>query len=371
MKTNIIKKAVCTLLAASCLFSVSCGQKRSELALYGVGPDGDVMAGMTEGMFSYFLSQQKSQYYTVLRFNDNTITSDSPEIWNRKAPSGKTFGEEFFEDALDEAETLMTANTMLYSMPSADSKKKHYELPEDYLDYIDSLVAQNAIEKYGSVMAFEDYLLNFGATLEDYTNLYIMTANADLLKEALFADGTGAYQITEEEKKQYFANNYYSVRHIFINTSYDEKIDGTKAPASPAETQKRTEKASEILAFIRGGGTYEEAEKEFTQSYVTVYAGVSSMDINSSTANAPELGEALKTMSVGEVREVTSKYGIHIIQRVKTDPEAFDDNESVYVGIRNAIINKLYPEIVDANRDFVTVNRDVVEKYSLATAVLP
>ncbi|MBR5528652.1 MAG: hypothetical protein IKV97_06565, partial [Clostridia bacterium] len=262
MKTNIIKKAVCTLLAASCLFSVSCGQKRSELALYGVGPDGDVMAGMTEGMFSYFLSQQKSQYYTVLRFNDNTITSDSPEIWNRKAPSGKTFGEEFFEDALDEAETLMTANTMLYSMPSADSKKKHYELPEDYLDYIDSLVAQNAIEKYGSVMAFEDYLLNFGATLEDYTNLYIMTANADLLKEALFADGTGAYQITEEEKKQYFANNYYSVRHIFINTSYDEKIDGTKAPASPAETQKRTEKASEILAFIRGGGTYEEAEKE-------------------------------------------------------------------------------------------------------------
>lgn len=370
-KLHAAKAAICAILVLSMLFCSGCAGKTKDLALYGTGPDGKVLSHMTPGMFSYFLSQQKSTYFTVLSFNDSSITSDSPEIWSRPAPDGGTYGEKFFEDVLNEAKTLVTANTMLYSLPSADEKKDHYELPEDYLDYVDSLIVQNAIDKYGSVMAFEDYLLNFGTTLEDYTNLYIMTANVDLLKEALFADGTGAYQISDEEKKQYYSNNYYSVRHIFVNTAYDEKMDGTRAPLSPAESAKRTEKATEIYNFILGGGTFEQAAEQFTESYVAVYKGEASMDINSSTTNAPELGDALKKMSVGEVRTVNSNYGIHIIQRTKTDPEAYDDNESVLKAIRNAIVNKLYPEIVAANEDVVTVNEDVVGNYSLATAVLP
>jgi len=185
-KLHAAKAAICAILVLSMLFCSGCAGKTKDLALYGTGPDGKVLSHMTPGMFSYFLSQQKSTYFTVLSFNDSSITSDSPEIWSRPAPDGGTYGEKFFEDVLNEAKTLVTANTMLYSLPSADEKKDHYELPEDYLDYVDSLIVQNAIDKYGSVMAFEDYLLNFGTTLEDYTNLYIMTANVDLLKEEYY-----------------------------------------------------------------------------------------------------------------------------------------------------------------------------------------
>lgn len=367
---RLFKTILCITLAACALFTFSCSDKRDSYAIYGISPDGKIAAGMTEGMFSYFLSQQKVTYYTVLRFNDPTITADSPEIWEKTSPEGVAYGERFYEDVIKEARELITANTILYSMPSPDGKG-NYTLPEEYTDYVNSLVTKNAIEKYGSVMAFENYLLNFGATLEDYTNLYIMTANVDLLKEAMFDDNTGLYRISEEEKKKYYEDNYYSVRHIFINTAYDEKIDGTRAPLTEAEAAKRKDISGQILSFIKSGATFEEAAESFTQKFVTVYPGAAQMDITSSTANAPELGEALKTMSIGEVRAVNSAYGVHILERVPTDPDTYDDDKETLEAIRSAIANKLYPEIIEANSDIVTVNQDITGKYSLADAIMP
>lgn len=365
-----LKAILCALLAVCMLFMFSCTVKKDSYAIYGTSADGKVRAAMTEGMFSYFLSQQKVTYFAVLRFNDPTITADSPEIWQKTSPEGVSYGDRFFEDVLSEAKKLITANTILYSMPSADGKG-NYTLPEDYTDYVNSLVIKNAVEKYGSVMAFENYLLNFGTTLEDYTNLYIMTANVDLLKEAMFDDNGGLYRISDQEKKQYYEDNYYSVRHIFVNTVYDEKIDGTRAPLSEAETNKRNGTAQQILSFMMSGGTLEEASENFTQSYVTVYPGISQMDITSSTANAPELGKALKEMSVGEIRLVRSDYGVHILERVPTDPENYNADPETVEAIRSAIANKLYPEIIETNSDIVTVNSDIVGKYSLETAVMP
>lgn len=346
---------------------------KTDYALYAVNEDGKITAnaGMTEGMFSYFLSQHKGQYYAVLRYNDSSISSDSPEIWTKTAPDGETYEKKFFDDTVDEAKALCAANAILYSMPSAENPKKNYSLPEDYIDYVDALVRQNAINSYGSVMAFESYLKNYGATLEDYTDLYIMTANIDLLKEALFNDETGSMRISEEDKKQYYAENYYSVKHIFVNSSYDEKIDGTRSPLSHAESQKRIAAAEEIYKFINDGGSFEQAKQSFTQSYVTVYDGVSAMDISSETPNAPELGEALKNMELGELRKVDSEYGIHIIQRVETAAENYNANETVASSINSRLSNLRYEELIKQYTDNININYDIVGNYTISAAVLP
>lgn len=368
---NIFRAIICVLLVFSMVFAVSCSNKKENAAIYGLDKDAKLKAYMTEGMFSYFLSEQKNKYFAVLCYNDPTITRDTPDIWERKAPDGVSFGEKLYQDVIEEAKNIVAANTILYSLQSPDDSSKSYELPEDYLDYVSALVKNNAIEKYGSVMDFESYLLNFGTTLEDYTNLYIMTANTDLLKDAMFSDTVGIYKISDAEIKKYYADNYYSVKHIFINTVYDEKIDGTRAPLTEAETQRREEVAQNIFSYINAGGSYEAASSEFTQSFVTVYPSTSQMDISSSTANAPELGEALKKMSVGETRSVKSSFGYHIIQRVETNPEEYNKDEKAVNSIRSAIANKIYPEIIDANKDLVYINDDILSKYSMATAILP
>lgn len=355
----------------SCVLLLSsCATNTSRYALYGKYPNGKVRAYMTEGMFSYFLSQQKASYLQVLIYNDKSITGDSPEIWQRPSPDGRTYEKVFFEETVNDAAELVAANYLLYSFTSTTDPKKEYTLPEDYLDYVDSLIAKNAESKYGSLSAFEDYLLNFGATLEDYTQLYIMTANVDLLKDALFAEN-GMAAITEKQIKDYYAENYYSVRHIFINTAYDEKIDGTRAPLSAAESQKRQNTADAVLAFINSGGSFDQAKDAFTESYVSVYQGISQMDITAQTANAPELGEALKTMEVDEVRAVSSQYGIHILQRVATDPDAYAQDETVVSKITSALKNKLYPDIIASYLPEIVTNGDIVGKYSMAAAQMP
>lgn len=372
MKTkNLLKSIICIILSFSAIFLFSCANKKENSAIYGLDENGKLKAYMTEGMFSYFLSEQKNKYFAVLCYNDPTITEDTPEVWERKAPDGVSYGEKFFADVLEEASDIVAANTILYSLQSPDNASKSYELPADYIEYVSALVKQNAIEKYGSVMAFESYLLNFGTTLEDYTNLYIMTANTDLLKDAMFSDTVGIYKISDKEIKDYYKENYYSVRHIFVNTVYDEKIDGTRAPLSEAETARRESVAGDIFAYISSGESYESALKDFNQSFVTVYPSAAQMDISSSTANAPELGEALKKMAVNEVRSVKSAYGYHIIKRVETDPESFNKDEDVVKSIRSAIANKIYPEIIDANKDIVHINEEIVGKYSMSSAILP
>lgn len=364
------KKSLLCLSLAGVLMLGSCAASSSDYVLYGRYPNGKIRAYMTDGMFRYFLAQQKSTYLQVLMYNDKSITGDSPEVWQALSPDGRTYEEVFFEDVVSEATELVAANYLLYSFTSTSDPNKEYTLPEDYLDYVDALIAQNAVENYGSLDDFEDYLLNFGATLRDYTDLYIMTANVDLLKDAVFSDG-GIAPITDERIKAYYAENYYSVKHVFINTAYDEKIDGTKAPLSDAEQKKRSETADRILAFVKSGGSFDEIGTRFSESYVTAYSGVNTMDCTAQTTNAPELGEALKTMEVGEVRSVASQYGIHILKRVETDPETYKDNESTVSAITASLKNALYPEIIALYTSQITVDEEKLSEYSLASAVLP
>ena len=161
------------------------------------------------------------------------------------------------------------------------------------------------------------------------------------------------------------------MRHIFVNTAYDEKIDGTRAPLSSAESEKRSDTAQKIYADIASGESFESAAEKYTESYVAVYPGVNQMDISSGTANAPELGEALKQMEIDEVRMVRSSYGLHIIKRVATDPDNYNADETTVQNITSALKNKLYPEVIALYTPKIVTNGDIIGKYSMATAQLP
>ncbi len=365
MKNKLLR--IVLLALAFSLVLCSCGKSEKDYAVYAKDSSGNIISGMTEGMFSYFLSQQKSNYLMVLMFNDKTLIGDTPEAWDKLSPDGRSYGDAFYDTIVEEAKNIVAANAVLFSQENSDGKK--YSLPEDYLDYVDALVRRNAQEKYGNVMNFESYLMNFGATLEDYTQLYLMTANVDLLKEAMFSDG-GWFGIPDEDKKKYYTDNYYTVEHVFVDTAYETKIDGTKAPLSDAEVRNREAIAHSIKLDVENGILLSELADSYTQSYVTVYPGRSSMDINGSTS-VKELGDAVKTMKLGEVREVSSAYGIHIIKRVETDPEAFDDDETIKSSITSILANERYPEKLSELAGEIEINPEIIESFDIRNVILP
>ncbi len=364
MIKNLTKTLLCALLCASSLLCFSCAEKTENHALCGYDSEGKHMPEtcMTEGMYSFFLSQKKSEYLPVLVLNYSDFSGEYDELWGLTAPDGKTYEEHFTDIIIDDAKKIVAANVILY---------ENFVSQDAYLDYMTATVENYAIEKYGSVMGFESYLSAYGTSYDDYEKLYLMTWNKDALKEALFGDGVGVAQIPDSSIKQYYAENYYTVEHIFITTAYQEKIDGTRAPISEAETARRKQTAGEIFELVKGGASLSEIEKAYPNDYVVVYPNASAMDSTGETTNAPELGEALKQMEIGEVRSVDSTYGVHIIKRIETDPENYNTNKTAVETIRTKLEDASFEEYLNIYAEKVEINPDLVSLHTIAAAPMP
>ena len=95
------------------------------------------------------------------------------------------------------------------------------------------------------------------------------------------------------------------------------------------------------------------------------------MDINANTTNAPELGETLKKLEIGEVGIAKSAYGVHIIKRIELDPENFGKNEKTISSIYASLVNKNYMALLDEQTQRVITNENILSTLSLTEAVLP
>lgn len=364
MIKNIIKKVLCALICISVAATASCTKKAENHALCGYDTKDkhfDVSC-MTEGMYSFFLSQKKSEILPVLVLNYSDFSGEYDELWGLTAPDGKTYEEHFSESILEDAKKIVAANIILY---------ENFEPQQAYLDYITQTVENYAIETYGSVMSFEKYLSTFGATYDDYEKLYLLTWNKESLQEALFGKEAGAMQIPDSSIKQYYAEKYYTVEHIFITTAYQEKIDGTRAPISEAETARRTAVAEEIFEAVKAGASLTDIGNQFTNDYVVVYPNSSAMDSTGETSSAPELGEALKQMEIGEVRSVKSSHGVHIIKRIETNPENYNKSANVVEAIRTKLAEAAFEDLLTGYAQKVVVNEDIVSLHTIASAPMP
>ena len=362
--SSFTKRTLCALLSAGMLFAASCTEKTEDHALCGYDTNGKHMkeACMTEGMYSFFLSQKKSEFLPVLVLNYKDFSGEYDELWGLTAPDGKTYEEHFSQLALEDAKKIVAANMVLY---------ENFVPQQAYIDLISSTVENHAIEKYGSVMSFEQYLETFGTTYEDYEKLYLLTWNKETLKESLFGDEVGVMQIPDASIKKYYADIYYTVEHIFITTAYQEKIDGTRAPISEAESARRKATATEIFELVKSGASLSEVAERYPNDYVVVYPNSSAMDSTGETTNAPELGEALKQMQIGDVRSVESAFGVHILKRIETNPENYNKSANVVETIRTKLEEESFEEILATYSQKVTVDDDMVSLHTLAASPMP
>ncbi len=363
MKKTLLKITAIFICTICVLAQVSCS--RTDYPIVTRGSDGKVTGYMTKGIFSFFLSQKKANYLTVLSFNDSTITQDSEDVWNTVSNNGRPYGEVFFDEIVNEAQDMMSAQYILFDVCG-------YELPTEYSTYIENLIMQNAIDKYGSVSAFENYLANFGTSYEDYKNLYFMTTNVDLLKELLYNEETGILRFSEQEKQAYFADNYYTIKHVYVNTTYTDKMDGTKAPLTESEQARRVQTAEKIALDLRSGMDFSQIAEQYNveNSYVSVYDAEMYIDKNAGTS-VKELGEAVSTMAVGEVRTVNSDYGIHIIRRFETDAADYSADETIPATIAASLADMDYPLEIEKFRKNVSINEQVLAEFDIVTALMP
>lgn len=308
-------------------------------------------AGETEIDGAAFYSELYT-YKNDFLFNYLGLSADSASIWSQDSPSGRmeTVGETITRMALED--TVQFAWVVEYAKDNGavlseedmddletgyDNLRSNFETEEKYQEYLDTLT-------------FTD------ETLREYLEqtLYYDKGFAMLIGE------NGPYPVAEDAYDKYYEENFYSVKHIFINDVSKENEEGNTVELTENEKKEQTEKAEQIYTDLQNGTDFDTLYILSEDSMSTYYPdGITFTDgmIDSSYE------EAAKALEVGEYAKINGQYGgIYIILRVdllESDREEYDDL------ISNAIHSEIQQRIYTDHKKEVTVNYDIVDTYKI------
>ena len=237
---------------------------------------------------------------------------------------------------------------------AADSLKQNYlvnavaeamniELTDDDAASIKDQIATTKAQIFGGYSAAKKGFKEYGID--------------DSLLETIFKSNLYAHQLmeqletaeaTDEEKKQYFKDNYLRAKHVLILTT--DQMTGE--PLSDEEAEKAKTTADEVLEKAKSGADFNALIDEYNEDpgMLTNKDGYVFTD----GTMMKEFEDTTKSLQPGEIGMCQTSYGYHIIQRLALDetPELFDKfyNEQLSA-IENVISSKKYDEALEAKAE--------------------
>lgn len=358
-----MKKLVKTLSALSLcvlLMLTSCSKTRD--VIYCADDSGKVVSAMNENMFSYSISEKKTETLAALGAN-----ADSADLWNMpSAQDGKTVGDMMLQSIVNSGKVMVASGYMFEDTKKAsDSARDVLEKAELEIEKnVDNLIEQ-LTRSVGSKSKLESYLAQFGTNIKNLRAYYTL-----YFKQAALI---GSFVPTEEEKKEYFAENYSIVKHILINTSFKVKDDGSRVSLSEAEIAAQLARADALNIRLAAGEDFDElwALPEYQDADAAGAAKYPEGYFVCEGSNfTPEFEKAALEMKPGEIRTVKSTYGVHIMKKYPMDAEKYNLYADIYSSLETAVGDLLFDEAVKPYVEKVTVNEDVVAEFSVATAAI-
>ena len=351
---RITSRAAALLCGVLCLCFVlsSCGKTPD--TVYYVDESGKTRASMNENMFSYHLSERKTYYlYSI------GASSDAASLWSMATDDGRTVGERAMESIVENAKK-MVASAYVYDTALATAGSDLSGTDAQLQKQVDDLIASLQSSK-GTKSAFASYLAAFGVDEKNLRKYYEMYYKMAAVQAAI--------EVTEEEKQAYFTENYAVVKHILVNTSFKVKEDGSKVSLSDEEKAQKEKQAAAIEARLSSGESFEDLWEEFKDADA---AGAAKYPhgyfVCENSGFTPEFETAALDMRDGEIRTVTSTYGIHIMKKYPTDASLYNAYSDVEADLQNAVSDAKFREMIAPYTAMVRTNDAVLAQYSVTTA---
>ncbi|MBR3996398.1 MAG: peptidylprolyl isomerase [Clostridia bacterium] len=364
MKNTLLRIFTAALVVImSAVSFTSCIKKYD--AIYFEGANGEIVSGFNENMLSYHMSMEK----TTLLYGMG-ITSDVPDLWKmtvkdigyeiEKESENKTIAQIYDASAISTAKTMIAASYLYDEIKKQDTVEgRVLKASDERMEaQVDNVVSQLQLTM-GSKEKFESFISGYGITLSDFRKYYEMSYKTSELRSAL--------DVSEDEKKDYFKNNYAIVKHILINTNSKTNDAGEKVSLTPEEKEAKLSVVKAIEARLSAGEDYEAVYEEYkgedpgTDYYTEGYF------VTDNNMYMPEFQDAALEMNDGEVRTVYTSYGAHIMKKYPMDPEKYNFYNDVNSEITSVLKEAKYIELVKPYVDMVKINDRVVKEYSVAT----
>lgn len=367
MKNTLFKIFAATLAVIMSAVSFTSCSKKYDIIYF--ENDGEIVSGFNENMLSYHISMEKTTLLASMGF-----TTDAPELWNMtmkeygeiigfevaKESENKTIAQIYDASAISTAKTMVAAAYLFDTIKKQDTVEgRVLKASDDRMEaQVDNIVSQLQLTM-GSKEKFESFISGYGITLSDFRKYYEMSHKTSELRNAI--------DVSEEEKREYFKDNYAIVKHILINTNSKTNDAGEKVSLTAQEKEAKLSEVKTIEARISAGEAYEEVYEEYkgndpgTDFYTEGYF------VTNDSKYMPEFQDAALEMKEGEVRTVYTSYGAHIMKKYPMDSEKYNLYSEIYNEITKVIKEIKYIELVKPYVNMVKVKDSVAKKYSFAT----
>lgn len=337
---------------------VSCGKKKQEVA-FELGEQ-----KITANMYRLWLSRVKGVY-----------SNAGDDIWDEVNDDGKTYNEVFTGFVTDNAKTFVSAMHLFSEL--------ELELPKSEIKEIDDTMAALLEERGdGSKSTLNSYLSAYGVNYDILREVYIIEAKLDYLEEYLYG-ANGTEKITEEEKAEYYTENYARIKQIFLYTSnkpitddegnftYDTDGNVATRDFTDAEIAAQEKKAEDILGMLSKGENFATLMDKYSEDKANEqYPG--GYYFTKSSQYVTEVVDLAFELEVGKFAMVKSDYGIHIILREELDEGGYaaSANADFFTDFEPNLVTIKLSERLSEFKDDIVVHEDVIAKYNIKNSVV-
>lgn len=363
---KLLKKIVCILLCVSAVMLSSCSETENNVVVsYKSGSKNQY--SLDSGFMYFWISLQKSVYATVA----DTYENGWEQIVDEK--EGTTLADLLMTESKESAKKLIVIEYLhdsVYKLTLSDTQK------DTVANRLDSLT-----QSFGSETALNSALSRYGADKNTIKKYYELMLKQNNLYEHFYGEN-GIFQISEQDKKQYFEDNYSIADHIYFKfptenaeTEQIEQAAGNGETDEAGKTdnsedletliQQKRDKAFSVYQRIKNAGEdfdtlkAEYDEDTFDESYYP-----KGFFVTNDSSFPVEFTSAIMSMNVGDITMVeTPDTGVHIIRKLKMDSSLYNEYDAVLQSITSALCAEDFASRIGEYTENVSVDEHAFESY--------
>ena len=363
-----MKKAVIFILLLSLVLPLcSCTVSSPVYASYG-------KYEITRNMYEYWVAYYKAGFYASFAEYGLVDGNYDEAVWDQSADGHSTLGAQVTEHVDSLISEMLICAELFDQMGLGNDKNVKQQIDE----LVDELLKSDT-DSAGSRQELNAILGVYGMNINTLRRVFEYEAKSSVVSDRLFGEG-GEYAVTDAEREKYYQDNYHRAKHILITNDEKYVLDDNGDPKIDIYTgryvkeelteEKKEEKqklAEEIFARCESGDDFEALAAEYDED------GGKSVYTDGYFVTADSLFDtkyltAVLTAEVGEVKLVTTSYGLMIIKKYPLEANLWNNesNAAFFSDMDANIIKEKKTEIYGAKYAGITYDTEYKNSFKLS-----
>lgn len=315
MKNKVISILLLAVLLLTGLSLSGCGDQKA------IDSENVVSDAANLGYYSFYVHWQRDYYKQLLKNYGYDINTKLDQPYS----NNKTVRETIVD----------TAKTQFLSFLVITEKfdELNLTLPAETTEKIAKQYDEEWISVYGE-NGMETILETLGLTKDQFIKLLSVQAKSDMILQYYYGEN-GQTPITEQDKKDYFNENYQRFKYVLLTTA-----DDNNKPLPAAELQAKRDLSKQLLQQLQDGSlTMEDAIPQYSETYTKITDKMTAEEKTSAeNSNKQAVNEGLITDKKGVFNQTLyTMYAVSLDASIITKLSAIKEGEVALVELDNAI----------------------------------